>query len=313
MEWFDKITAAIDYMETHMTEKMDYGEAAQTACCSPARFQNMFAFITGVTPAEYVRRRRMALAAAEFINTDIKVIDLSLKYGYESHTAFTRSFTAFHGFSPSVARKFRKYTEYPKISYQIKITGGHYTMQTNNQMALYKDILIKVETIELPETLKVACLISQGFAFKKFEKTYKQQLIENNIEKNAPYYSTGFFTDYFGHDDYAVGCIVNTLENLPEGLKPMETGVKQFAVVTFRAVSEEKLVGGKDGPGDGMQTACEYIEKVLLPANKNKTFDFHDGSYIITNGGNTYKLGTFEVYKHDLALEPEMCIYVPLK
>ena len=73
MEWLNKMNSAIDYIEMNITEKIDYAEAAGIACCSLARFQNMFLFITDITPSEYARRRRMVLSADELINSDIKI------------------------------------------------------------------------------------------------------------------------------------------------------------------------------------------------------------------------------------------------
>jgi len=310
MEWLNKINDAIDYIEANITDKVDYGKAAEIACCSLSRFQNMFLFITDITLAEYVRRRRMALSAAELVDGNAKVIDLALHFQYESAAAFTRSFTAFHGFSPTVARKFRKFTDYPSISFQLNIIGGHYTMEANSQMTVYKDILIKVETIELPETIKVACLVGRGFAFDELENVYKPQL----ATRHTPYTSTGFATNYFGEETYLVGCFVDSLEYLPEGLEPMDIGVKRFAVFTFRSVSKEKLVGGEDGPGEGMETAGQYIKEVWMPKHKAEVCDLTEsGGYRIVTDEREYVLGTFEVYKCDLDIEPEMCVYVPLR
>jgi len=131
MEWLNKMNDAIDYIEANINEKIDYTQAASIACCSLSRFQNMFLFIVGITPSEYVRRRRMALSANELINDSVKIIDLSFKYGYESPAAFTRSFKAFHGLSPSAVRKFNKYIDYSRISFQMKIIGG-FNMDDNS-------------------------------------------------------------------------------------------------------------------------------------------------------------------------------------
>ena len=183
-------------------------------------------------------------------------------------------------------------------------------MEANRQMAVYKDILVKVETIELSETIKTACLKGRGFAFGEFGENYKPLL----LDRHTPYSSVGFFTDYFGKETYVVGCIVDTLDNLPEGLEPMDTGIRRFASITFRAVSAEKLVGGPDGPGEGMQTAGEYVEKVWMPKHKDEVIgSSKQGCYEMTSGDRVYQLGTFEVYKTDIQLDPEMCYYIPLK
>jgi AraC family transcriptional regulator len=105
MEWLEKMNDALDYIEAHMEEKIDNATVARIACCSLSRFQRLFSFVTDITIAEYVRCRKMSLSAKELLNSDIKIIDLALKYGYESPEAFTRAFQTFHGISPSSVRK----------------------------------------------------------------------------------------------------------------------------------------------------------------------------------------------------------------
>jgi AraC-like DNA-binding protein len=124
------MNAALGYVEAHIGEKIDYGEAARIACCSLSRFQRMFTFVTDISIAEYVRCRRMALAAEELMRSDIRIVELAMKYGYESPEAFTRAFQVFHGVSPTSARKLGIYSKYPPISFEIKINGGNFNMGT---------------------------------------------------------------------------------------------------------------------------------------------------------------------------------------
>jgi len=126
----EKINEAIEYIESNLTEKIDYTKAARISCCSLNKFQRLFLFATEITISEYVRRRRMTLAAEELLKSDIKVIDLALKYSYESPESFTRAYQAFHGYPPSATRKFGVYNKYCKISLQIKINGGDLSMKT---------------------------------------------------------------------------------------------------------------------------------------------------------------------------------------
>ena len=83
MDWVKRMNEAIGYIEEHITEEIDYAEVARSHC-SVYHFQRMFPFITNVSLSEYIRRRRLTLAAYELQNSDIKVIDLALKYGYDS-------------------------------------------------------------------------------------------------------------------------------------------------------------------------------------------------------------------------------------
>lgn len=92
MEWIERLNKAIDYIEEHMGEKIDYDQVAKVACCSTYHFQRMFAYMANVSLSEYIRRRRMSLAAVDLQSGDEKVVDVALKYGYTSPTSFNRAF-----------------------------------------------------------------------------------------------------------------------------------------------------------------------------------------------------------------------------
>lgn len=91
MDWLDRMNEAMEYIEVNLTSKISYDRAAQIACCSTYHFQRMFSFISGVPLSEYIRRRRLTLAAFELKTSDMKVIDVAIKYGYESPEAFSRA------------------------------------------------------------------------------------------------------------------------------------------------------------------------------------------------------------------------------
>ncbi len=102
MEWINRFNRAVEYLEEHL-EAPDLGAAAKTACCSPYHFQRMFTLLAGVPLSEYVRRRKMSRAAAD-LQSGEKIVDVALKYGYSSPTAFNRAFQAVHGLPPSGAK-----------------------------------------------------------------------------------------------------------------------------------------------------------------------------------------------------------------
>lgn len=124
MNLLDRMNIAIDYIEEHITDDIDFSKLSQLSCCSAYNFQRMFSFVTDVSVVEYVRRRRMTLAALELQNSDIKVIDAALKYGYESPVSFARAFKEIHGINPSEAKKSNvSLVAYPKMTFQIIIKG----------------------------------------------------------------------------------------------------------------------------------------------------------------------------------------------
>ena len=315
MEWLKRMNMAIEFIDENLNEKIDYEKAAEIACCSLSRFQYMFLFISDIPVSEYVRRRRMALSAEEFIGSDIKVIDLAMKYGYESPEAFTRSFKAFHGISPTDSRRFKKFIEYPKISIQIQITGGHFNMESPNKMKVYKDILVKVEKISYPESFKVVGLpYRDGFAnIGDYHENYKDKI----SNKYKPYMEIGMGFSYDENENYIFGCRVNSLDGCIEGMIAVDTGFKNFAVVTFRSESFVKLVGGEAGPGEGMQTANEYINNVWLPEHMGDIELYKPGEtehrVFKMNGSIEGGCHPIEVYIDTGDTNPEMCYYIPLK
>ena len=124
MDWITGISKAIDYIEEHITEPTDYARAAKEACSSPFNFQRVFALLCGYTLGDYVRMRRLTLAGEELLSTDAKVIDVALKYGYDSPESFSRAFTRFHGVSPSAVRKGAAIRSFSRICVKLILTGG---------------------------------------------------------------------------------------------------------------------------------------------------------------------------------------------
>jgi AraC family transcriptional regulator len=124
MDWLYKMNEALQYIEENITGEIKLEEAARKAVCSSFNFQRMFSYMAEVSLADYIRRRRLTLAAMELLTTDAKVIDVALKFGYESPVSFARAFYAMHGMNPSEVKKpGAKIKAYSRISFEITIKG----------------------------------------------------------------------------------------------------------------------------------------------------------------------------------------------
>lgn len=124
METIRLLQQAIDYVEQNLHNAIGVEDIAGAAMTSKYHFQRMFHALTGFTVTEYVRNRRLTLAAEELAGTDGKVIDIALKYGYETPEAFTRAFQRVHGVTPNMAKKKNvKLKSFSRISFQIQIKG----------------------------------------------------------------------------------------------------------------------------------------------------------------------------------------------
>lgn len=147
MDWLERMNSALDYIEENLDGTIEMDEVAKRAGCSNFNFQRMFSFIADVSLADYIRKRRLSLAAMELLSRDTKVIDASIKYGYESPTSFARAFHSVHGFNPSEVKNIgAKIKSYPRISFEITIKGVeamNYRIEELNEFRLvgYKERL----------------------------------------------------------------------------------------------------------------------------------------------------------------------------
>lgn len=127
MNWITGIEAAVEYIENNLLSRLDYDDIASCAYCSSYHFQRMFSVFAGCTLGEYIRSRRMTLAGVETKSTDLKIIDIAIKYGYENPESFTRAFTKFHGITPSQARKTNEQPKsFSRLANYESVEGGNF-------------------------------------------------------------------------------------------------------------------------------------------------------------------------------------------
>ncbi|UOE95757.1 AraC family transcriptional regulator [Alkalihalobacillus sp. LMS39] len=124
MEIVQRLSDSIDYIEQHLTEDIDIDKLAKITCSSTFHYQRMFHMLTGVPVAEYIRKRRLTKAAQELSSSKSKVIDIALKYRYDTPESFSKAFRKLHGITPSqVKTRGMMLKAFPKISFQIQIKG----------------------------------------------------------------------------------------------------------------------------------------------------------------------------------------------
>ena len=125
MEWVRSLNRAIDYIEDHLLEELTCEEIAAHVYISNFHFQRCFSLLTGMTVGEYIRNRRLSLAGQCLVASDEKVVDVALKYGYETPESFTRAFTRFHGVTPTQAKfEGSELKSFNRLLIKIKLEGG---------------------------------------------------------------------------------------------------------------------------------------------------------------------------------------------
>ena len=140
MDWITGMQNAIDYIEEHLTEPIDYDRVAAQSFSSSYHFQRVFSILCGFTVGEYIRCRRLSLAGSELAAGDARVLDVALKYGYESPDSFAKAFQKFHGILPSQARNNgSKLQSFSRLVLKFSLEGGktmRYRIEEKPEMIL---------------------------------------------------------------------------------------------------------------------------------------------------------------------------------
>ena len=121
MDFTVQINKVVDYIENHLLEKNDYESLAKIACCSVYNLQRIFSSVANISIADYIRRRRMSLAAEDIIKTDMNILDIALKYSYDTPESFTRSFQAIYNQTPVSLRKSKAYQPFSRILISVEV------------------------------------------------------------------------------------------------------------------------------------------------------------------------------------------------
>ncbi len=285
MEWINKLNNAVEYIETHLIDEIEIEQAAKIAACSIFHFQRMFTYIAGVPLGEYIRRRRMTLAAFELTNSNIKIIDLAMKYGYDSPTAFSRAFQGIHGVSPSIAReKGALLCAFPRITFTLSIKG--------DEAMNYK--IEKKDSIQIVG-VKMQGAMSMEDSFEKVPKFWREVAAKGTVSKlctlmdgNEPQGILGISTcDNGAFSGYYIAVASN--KPVPEGMDSYTIPAGEWAIfecigsmpdaiqkLQKRIISEWLPTSGYEYASapdievyfDGDQSSPEYRSQVWLPIIK---------------------------------------------
>ncbi len=171
MTWSQRMNSAIEYIEGNLDGVLSFEDVAKVACCSKYHFHRMFFSSFKITCAEYIRRRKLTLAAVEILNSDKKIVDIALMYGYDSPNAFTRAFRNIHGINPSTARSSAvTLSSYNRVFFPMENKGGE---------------KMNYKIIEIPKFKVIGK--SKSFEFEKFVKEgpkfWKEYVGSNDYQK----------------------------------------------------------------------------------------------------------------------------------
>ena len=155
MNWIQGIQRAIDYVESNITEEIDFEETAKQAYSSSFHFQRVFGILCGFSLGDYIRMRRLSLAGEELSRGNAKIIDIALKYGYDTPESFSRAFTRFHGITPSEAKHAGSVKIFTPLSVKLTLTGGT-KMDYRIERREAFEVVCKRKSVEKPQYANAA-------------------------------------------------------------------------------------------------------------------------------------------------------------
>ncbi len=271
VEWFNRLNDSIDYLESHMESELNIDEVAKVALSSKFHFQRMFHMVTGITVAEYVRKRRLTLAAQELSTSDAKVIDIAFKYGYKTPESFTKAFYKVHGINPSKVRKLGiNLKAYPRLSFQIQIKG---------EDAMNYRIVEKEGFKIIGVTKRVTTVDGKNYEIipKFWQEVNSKGLCDKLSEHMGELGLLGICMDFSPEQEeftYVIGC-EKTQNQVPEGFIEKEIPPSTWAI--FESIGSMpgaiqnvwKRIFSEWFPATGYEHADAPELEVYLPGDPN--------------------------------------------
>lgn len=282
MNWSEVISRAIEYIENNLTNDITIEDIANYLYISSFYFQKGFSMLCGYSVGEYIRNRKLSLAGYELLHTDNKIIDIALKYGYDSPDSFTKAFTRFHGSTPSSVRRGGKVKEFAPLKINLMLKGG-YTME------------YKIEEKEAFRVVGLKDSFKYETANQEIPKIWKKFFMKNIFSKMKPKYAVNIDTN-MGRDvfDYVIGDDYNSSLKVPKDFEIIE--IPKFTWVVFSCIGPASVK---------MQETNERIFKEWLP-NSN--------DYEIAAGYNIEMYSNPKDYKKGIDDEKYYSeIWIPVK
>ncbi|MFQ9922678.1 MAG: AraC family transcriptional regulator [Beduini sp.] len=259
MDWTEALKRAVNYIEEHLLEDISINDIAENVYVSSFHFQRGFKLMTGYTINEYIKNRRLYLAALEYTGSDVKVIDLAYKYGYDTPESFTKAFSRFHGVSPSqLKRDTKKIKPFLPLKISISIKGGNDMDYVVEKMNSFKVIGIE-KSISYETSYQEIPMFWNEFKINCCQDQVTKEMIERfNIGEFGICINTQTDKDRFYY------MIAGIYEGgyIPEGLKVLE--IPNAVWVKFRCSGSL--------PG-ALQSVNTKIYKEWLPGNPHYELD----------------------------------------
>ncbi|MDE6471028.1 MAG: AraC family transcriptional regulator [Eubacterium sp.] len=229
MNYIQGLQNAIDYIEEHLTEELEIEVVAAQSGLSTFYFQRIFNILCDFSIGEYIRNRRLTLAGNELSSTDARVIDIALKYGYDTPESFARAFSKFHGITPSQAKKNSSTLKsFSRLSVEINLKGGSIMNYRIVKKEAFK-VLEKVSKQSIDDEQNKNTI--PDFWTQSHQDGTVNKLLELTTDK------TNIFGVCYGNTpnnkktfDYSIAALYEDGTQVPDGFRVNEIPARTWAV-----------------------------------------------------------------------------------
>lgn len=278
MEWVERLENTLEYIETHLTQKISTKEIARIAYCSEYHYQRIFSYMVGIPLSEYVRKRRISLAGSD-LQAGMKVIDVAVKYGYDSPNSFARAFKQLQGFPPSQAQQPGiKLKSFPRIKFHISIRGDVEMEYRIEKLPAFRIVGAK---LPLSKSMEENFKEVPAFWNKVATEGTLQKLIPLNTQepKGVLGISSGFLSE---NEENCYYIAVATDQPIPDNL--VEYQIDSFTWAIFSG----------EGP---MPNSIQELEKrIITDWLPSSGYEYDNGPDIELYLDNNPSNATFEVW-----------------
>ena len=274
MELVESLNDALNYIERHLLEEADSAKAARHVGISRFYLERTFAALTGMSVSEYIRARRLTLAGHELLANDTKVIDLALKYGYDTPESFTKAFSRFHGVTPTSARRLSTLMRCQNpLAISIKMEGANI-------------MNYKIEQMDAFTVAGVERAFHMDSSQQEIPKFWQEFMEKGLQQKVCPVFGICFDADASGNFPYMIADVLKPGTKLPEGLTTREIPAHlwaRFACVGAMpgAIQEvTKQIYSEWLPTNGVYEVAQYMEIEMYSEGNPASPDYYSEVWI---------------------------------
>lgn len=236
MNWISDLQTAIDYIEDHLMTDINYDEISDILHVSSFHFHRTFSLITSMSANDYIRKRRLSIAAERLMTTEVKVIDLAYDFFYQTPESFSKAFSRFHGVSPNQGRKAGiPLKSFNKLYITLQVKGGQGMDYRIEEQKAFKVLAtarsFKNNIINEEDNTEIPDFWTEVIANKKMSRLHNHTSKHDTLGICSP------VSESSKTFRYGIGVLWESSETPPEEFEVFEVKPSSWAV--FECIGED--------------------------------------------------------------------------